>query len=36
MSDGALSQDEIDSLLAGLDGGSSAQAGPAGRGGSAL
>lgn len=36
MSDGALSQEEIDSLLAGLDGGSAGQAGPAPRGGSAL
>lgn len=36
MSDGALSQEEIDSLLAGLDGSPSAQAGAAGRGGSAL
>jgi flagellar motor switch protein FliN/FliY len=36
MSDGALSQEEIDSLLAGLDGGSSGQAGPAPRSGSAL
>jgi len=36
MSDGALSQDEIDSLLAGLDGSPSSQAGASGRGGSAL
>jgi len=39
MSDGALSQEEIDSLLAGLDGGSPQAAGPAGagrQGGSAL
>jgi len=36
MSDGALSQEEIDSLLAGLDGSPSAQAASAPRGGSAL
>ena len=38
MSDGALSQEEIDSLLAGLDGGSGSPASPSasGRQGSAL
>lgn len=36
MSDGALSQDEIDSLLAGLDGGSTPAAGPGARASSSL